>query len=540
MFRKLVSNLAFSPALVGQLSFYAKRLRKEEATRRVGLVFVALALIVQSFAVFTPPESANAADADNIIYSGIRDKADMLAIYDRGTDSAGRSDIKQIYSHFGVTRADIANTTMGSYYTNDFNGGINTLGRSNWGVTNRHAVAISGTTTTLYTGGFLDNYNNKKWAMPALIGKRASDGAWFAITLSCGNLVYTKMPPAPTPAPKPAPTPPTPVPVAACSSLKISSISRTKVKLDATATVSGGATISNYTYVIKDSSGKTVTSESVAETGTSSSLQTTLSKDGNYTAAVTVTTSTGAKTSTACTKSFIVSPEPLCTLNPNLTETDAGCKPCLDDETLWYKDKDCQPTFEITKKVRNVTQSLPNAHNTTARPGDQLQYTLSVKNTGNDTGDYTMHDTIADILQYADLVDAGDGRLVTESEPNVLMPASVTWPTFNNMKPGQIIERTLLVKIKTTIPATPINTANLQSYNCAITNTFGNTLNVAIDCPPEKIIEQVAMELPHTGPKENMIFSGIVMSIVVYFYARSRQTAKEVRLIRRDFNAGTI
>ena len=31
MFRKLVSNLAFSPALVGQLGFYAKRLRKEES-----------------------------------------------------------------------------------------------------------------------------------------------------------------------------------------------------------------------------------------------------------------------------------------------------------------------------------------------------------------------------------------------------------------------------------------------------------------------------------------------------------------------------
>jgi len=54
MFRKIVSNLAFSPALVGQLGFYAKRLRREEATRRVGLIFTALALVVQGFAVFTP------------------------------------------------------------------------------------------------------------------------------------------------------------------------------------------------------------------------------------------------------------------------------------------------------------------------------------------------------------------------------------------------------------------------------------------------------------------------------------------------------
>jgi len=43
MFKKIVSQLSFSPALVAQLGFYARRLRKEQATRRLGLVFVGLA-----------------------------------------------------------------------------------------------------------------------------------------------------------------------------------------------------------------------------------------------------------------------------------------------------------------------------------------------------------------------------------------------------------------------------------------------------------------------------------------------------------------
>jgi hypothetical protein len=528
MFRKIVSNLAFSPALVGQLGFYAKRLRKEEATRRVGLVFVVLALVVQSFAVFTPPQSANAADADNIIYSGIRDKADLLAIYDRGTDSAGRHDIQQIYSQFGVTRADLANTTLGTYNTNDFGGAINTLGRSNWGVSNRSPVAIAGTNTTVYTGGFLDNYNHKQWPMKALIGKRASDGGWFAITLSCGNLVYIT-PPAPKP-----------TPVAACSILKVASINRTTVRLDATATTGGGATISGYTYVIKDSKGATIVNNTTPTTSKSSSLQQAIDKDGSYNASVSVNTSIGSMTSPDCAKSFIISPEPLCALTPTLVQSSPDCKPCLGSTTLWYKDTTCKPSFEISKKVRNITQALADANNTTARPGDQLQYTLSVKNTGKDSGSYAMTDNVADILQYADLVDAGDGRLVTESEPNVLTPASVVWPTFSDIKPGAIVERTLLVKVKLTIPATAVNTANQQSYNCTVTNTFGNTLNVGIQCPPEKAVEQIATELPHTGPTENLIFSGVVLAVVVYFYARSRQTSKEIRLIRRDFNAGTI
>jgi hypothetical protein len=87
MFRKLVSNLAFSPALVGQIGFYAKRLRKEEATRRIGLIFTVLALVVQSFAVFSPPEAANASSPSNFIPGGVKTLNDYLKNYDQNTNN---------------------------------------------------------------------------------------------------------------------------------------------------------------------------------------------------------------------------------------------------------------------------------------------------------------------------------------------------------------------------------------------------------------------------------------------------------------------
>ncbi len=37
-----------------------------------------------------------------------------------------------------------------------------------------------------------------------------------------------------------------------------------------------------------------------------------------------------------------------------------------------------------------------------------------------------------------------------------------------------------------------------------------------------------------------MMFAGIIAAVVVYFYARSRQLNKEVRIIRRDMSAGTL
>jgi hypothetical protein len=71
-------------------------------------------------------------------------------------------------------------------------------------------------------------------------------------------------------------------------------------------------------------------------------------------------------------------------------------------------------------------------------------------------------------------------------------------------------------------------------------NVFGNDMVIPVTCAPPKVIEKVTKELPHTGPAENMLFAGVVLAVVTYFFFRSKQLGKEVRLIRRDLNAGTI
>ena len=108
MFKKLISSLPFSPALVGQLGFYAKRLKKEEATRKLGLIFTALALLVQSFAVFQAPEAANAASSNDMVYGGFTTREQFLSNYD-----ANKDNLKDVLKAVGITRADIVNTTYG-------------------------------------------------------------------------------------------------------------------------------------------------------------------------------------------------------------------------------------------------------------------------------------------------------------------------------------------------------------------------------------------------------------------------------------------
>lgn len=533
MFRKIVSNLPFSPALVGQLGFYAQRLRKEEATRRIGLIFTALALVVQGFAVFSPPESANAANGNNIIYGGFRSKEEFLSIYDQNRDSAGHTDIQQIYSHFGITRQDVLNSTQGTFNSRDFNLTIKSVGRSTY-EWQRTPVAIRGSSTTVYESP-LYKFDSTSWttvhgsSYPALIGKRASDGQWFAIMMGCGNPAYLTLPPPP------------PQPIASCSSLTVAPVSRTRFTFKGTASVSNGATISSFTYTIKDSTGKVIDTRNVTNNQVSHSLNYDFSKDGNYTITLTVNTSLGAKTDANCQKYLTVSPEARCPLNPDLVASNPDCKPCEDDNTIWYKDKDCKSTFVLSKKVTNATQLVNDANNTTAKPGDRLEYRLSVKNTGKTTGSYVIEDNLSDVLEYADLIDSGGGTLTKKDAFTPIERVNtISWPSIS-LKPGETVQKIVSVQIKATIPATPQSISNPESYNCRLVNNFsGHQTIIMVDCPTPKAVEQVVTELPKTGATENMLFAGVLLAVVAYFYARARQMKKEVRLIRRDLNAGAI
>ena len=92
MFRKLVSNLAFSPSLVEQLGIYSRRLNKEKSIRRLGLVLTVFAIVVQAFMIISPPESTNSVSHNN------------HAIYD--------SELTSIISAINNTQNNVDATTL--------------------------------------------------------------------------------------------------------------------------------------------------------------------------------------------------------------------------------------------------------------------------------------------------------------------------------------------------------------------------------------------------------------------------------------------
>lgn len=108
MFRKIVTELAYSPALAGKLGEYIRHVRREKIKREVGLILLVLVLIVQLFATSFPPESANANNRTAFVETGIQSIENYLTTY-YDQDIEGTKDF---LTSFGITRPMLLSTNL--------------------------------------------------------------------------------------------------------------------------------------------------------------------------------------------------------------------------------------------------------------------------------------------------------------------------------------------------------------------------------------------------------------------------------------------
>lgn len=443
MFKKIVSNLPFSPALVGQLSFYAKRLSKEEISRRLGLIFVIFTLVIQSLAVFQPPESANASSQYDMVQGGISSINDFLDAYDNNTRN-----LQDIMEYVGITRKEI---TAATYTTFTVGSDI----KYNWSLASRVSYqdgerqyiipSTSGTQTVTVYSRPLDLSYASGTTLYAWIGSSASMGK-FAILQSCGNLETVKLPTIPAPTKK--------------------------------------------------------------------------------------TTTTTTTTNDEEEEEEDEEEPKRCAVKPSLLASDNDCTECPGDETIWIHDSACAPNIIKSKDAKNITQGYTDATSTKAKAGDRISYTITVKNDGLNSKTLPLKDDLSDILEYSELSDNGGGTLDNSTK-------TLSWSSIT-LDPGEKQTRTFVVKLLDPLPASAKGVSDPTSYDCIMTNVFGNSTNINVDCPIPKIVEEVTSQLPTTGPRENVIFSCVILAVTTYFFMRSRQLGKEIRIIRRDTCAGTL
>jgi len=182
------------------------------------------------------------------------------------------------------------------------------------------------------------------------------------------------------------------------------------------------------------------------------------------------------------------------------------------------------------KKVKNITQNLEGdkAVGAIVKAGDVLEYTLVTANTQSfERKGYVVTDYVGDILDYAnvDLVFLKtQGGLFDETTKKISWPAAA-------IPAGSEIKNTFRIIMKNPLPATNTPSAVSGSFDCKISNKYGNDITMSVNCPTVKGLET----LPNAGPGTSLIMGFTITTIVGYFFARSRLLSKELAIIRSDY-----
>jgi uncharacterized repeat protein (TIGR01451 family) len=190
MFKKLISNLPFQPALLSDVAFYAHRLKQEQAVRRIGFILILVGFGIQVFAVAFPPQASLATSTGDIVY-GATSRQDILTAYKNDRDQLGRTDIQEIFNAYGIGEAQIAKATA-TTIKDDGTNYINTSrSTTKWADT---FVPIQGA----IDGGIYEfpltywrkaEYPN---GYPALTGISTYGFRFWILLKGCGNIVYEK------------------------------------------------------------------------------------------------------------------------------------------------------------------------------------------------------------------------------------------------------------------------------------------------------------------------------------------------------------
>lgn len=656
MFKKIVSNLPFHPTLLGNLGYYLRRVKQEESVRRLGLVFVILALAVQLFAFLSPVKSSLAYSTGDIIY-GATSRDDVMKSYKKNRDPQGRTDVRAIFDYYGIGQSQIENAkktvikdsdnekylntsrtpvATGSAFTRipgAIDGGIYEFPLKYWnkaefpngypaltGVSSygfrfwvllkgcgnvviekgsKHpsfqinkklttSQSVSPSDTVKYDIEFRNNgivasenvrvvdvldanykYEsftsnvdlrlNKDgqklvWEIKGKNGALAPSDRWHKITVTlqvrknvvdstkiCNqttikgtrtddakaggskDCVIVAVPTCPGTG---LPIPPggvkecsticadgstipynktCPIPLLTCQSLKqIASPTWDTRKFETAFLKQPGGVVSQVKYFVNDNE---VASQPVPPSANSDFYTQKFEKPGEYKIRAELVAQTGT-----------VVPSQSCQQLVTIDEPDKPLARIVTD-----------------KKVSNLTKSILDANNTTAAASDVLKYTLIIENTGDApainlalSGEYS--ENIADVLEYADLLDKGDANYSATTQ--TLSWTSVTIPA------GGKIEKVFSVKVKNPIPATPISESNPLSYDYSMHNIYGREVVVNLEKPASKNVEQATTYLPNTGPGTGMIVSVIATMFVAFFFYRSRLLRQELEVIRYEYSTG--
>ncbi len=496
MFEKLVSLLPYNPSLAHQLSFYGKRMREEASIRRIGLLFIVLAFMVQFFAVLSPPQPTSADSSTDLINGGITSRADAV-----NTCNSNLKDYRTILSNYGITCADVAAASTIQLKSTSYSNTLYTMG---WNAdipnnpytgkpTNDTPVTLTGINHTFHWHLVSNTDKTAYRYREALQLKSSATGKTFFILFDCGNLVAIGIPPTIKPCPYNS--------AILSSDAKCFKPCQYNTSIPSTDSRCHPAPCPlNSSIYVTDAKCKACPYDSKILKSDTKCIQ---CPNPRY---PTITAS-----NPACKK--------VCPYNSSIDVGDVNCKPC----TAAVSSTNAAACIVISKTASDPTQNWPDANNKTAQPGDTIIYTLYAKNGGKaDVKGYVMQENLSDVLDYATVVDLHTGTINA-------VTGEVTWAA-TDIKAGATLSHQITVKVKNPIPSTPVSTSDPSHFDLAMVNVYGNSITIFVPGPPVKVIETATTTLVNTGPGTSLFMAASVVVLAGYFYGRARLLSRETSI----------
>jgi len=192
----------------------------------------------------------------------------------------------------------------------------------------------------------------------------------------------------------------------------------------------------------------------------------------------------------------------------------------------------CIKDLSKSSTAINLSQGNSNAAASIAEAGDHISYTLNFTNNSDQAIQAEPKINIADIIEYSDITQSNGGKIDTPS-------MTLSWEK-TTIEPKSTQSRTFTISLLSKLPTTSRGKYYQTSHDCKISSYFGSNININVNCPIVKKIENLYLNLPILKSLNLVVISLIALILIAYQYLQARQIKKEIQIIRRNANAGTI
>lgn len=187
-FRDIITNFSIGALSKSKLGFYAKRLAKETATRRLASVLMIGLLLLQFATILAPPRPSYASSAGDLVAGGPFTKQSLITtVWDQ--NPAG---VQQVFNRLQITRTKMQESTTAQACKGQ-----------GWLSMGRNADAGS----TQWQPGIYIGPAESRWAQNCFNVMRGTSkiqdtqtGQWYewGVILECGNIILKPTTPPPT------------------------------------------------------------------------------------------------------------------------------------------------------------------------------------------------------------------------------------------------------------------------------------------------------------------------------------------------------